>query len=240
MRTSGLSVKLNIFSTIITLIAMLAAPVKGTLAAEPDSITQKAQQHLLNQYQIINPMARTVIRINPLAKGLENRPCDSPISFIHAPGRSSRITMKAICNRPSWTIFITATIEQWQPVVVTSRALSKGTILGDSDIYLKEFDTHSLTSPYFTNPGELIGREIKRAITSNQILSPTLVEKKLLIRKGDMVYIEAKKGTMLIRMTGTAEQNGTLGEQITVINSRSGKQVHGYVKSQGVISVNTQ
>ncbi len=240
MRTSGLSVKLYIFSTIITLIAMLAAPVKSTLAAESDSITQKAQQHLINQYQIINPMSRTVVRVNPLASTLDKRTCNLPISFIHAPGRASRITIKAVCDKPSWAIFITATIEQWQPVAVTSRALSKGTILGDSDIYLKEFDTRRLTSPYFTNPGELIGREIKRAITANQIISPTLVEKKLLIRKGDLVYIEANKGAMLIRMTGTAEQDGALGEQITVINSRSGKKVYGYVKSQGVISVNTQ
>ncbi|WP_428035642.1 flagellar basal body P-ring formation chaperone FlgA [Amphritea sp.] len=210
------------------------------MAADSDSITQKAQQYLIHQYQIINPMARTVVRVTPLANALENRPCGHPISFIHAPGRASRITVKAVCKAPSWTIFISATIEQWLPVVVTSRALSKGTILGDSDIYLKEFDIQNLTSPYFTNPGELIGREIKRAVTSNQIISPTLVEKKLLIRKGDMVYIEAQKGVMLVRMTGTAEQDGALGEQITVINSRSGKQVHGYVKSQGVISVSSQ
>ena len=146
--------------------------------------------------------------------------------------------MKAVCDKPKWTIFVTASIEQWQPVAVTSRALSKGTILGDSDIYLKEFDTRRVTTPYFTNPGELIGREIKRAITANQIISPTLVAKKLLIRKGDMVFIEARKGSMLIRMTGTAEQDGALGEQISAINSRSGKKVHGYVKSPGIISVN--
>lgn len=120
---------------------------------------------------------------------------------------------------------------------MSSRALSKGTILGDSDIYLREFDLKRLTSPYFRNPGELLGREIKRAIAANQILSPSLVKKKLLIRKGDMVYIEANKGPMSIRMTGTATQNGSLGEQISVTNSRSGKTVRGYVKSRGVISV---
>ncbi|MDO3386132.1 flagellar basal body P-ring formation chaperone FlgA, partial [Gilvimarinus sp. SDUM040013] len=109
-----------------------------------------------------------------------------------------------------------ATIEQWQQIVVSSRALSKGTILGDSDVYLKEFDVKRLSSSYFSNPAELIGREIKRAISSNQIIPPSLVEKKLLIRKGDLVYIEAKKGSMSVRMTGTAQQNGSLGKQISV------------------------
>ena len=216
---------------------MLALPVKSTLANNLNSTTQKAHQHLLNQYQVIHPLARTVIKVKPLSAALDKRQCEAPISFIHAPGSSSRVSVKAICTRPAWTFFISATIEQWQQIVVSSRALSKGTILGDTDIYLREFDLKRLTSPYFSNPAELLGREIKRAIAANQVISPSLVEKKLLIRKGDLVYIEANKGLMSIRMTGTAKQNGSLGEQITVTNSRSGKSVQGYVKSRGVISV---
>ncbi|MDO6564528.1 flagellar basal body P-ring formation chaperone FlgA [Amphritea sp. 1_MG-2023] len=229
--------KKYIFSTIITLIAMFALPVKSALAEAPSSVSQKAQQQLEKQYQIINPMARTIVKVKPLAKALDQRRCDSPITIIHKPGRANRISAKAVCDHPAWTIFISATVEQWQPVAITSRALSKGTILGDSDVYLKTFDTRRLTSPYFTNPGELIGRELKRSIVANQVISPSQVEKKLLIRKGDVVYIQANKGPMSVRMTGTAQQDGSLGEQIPVINNRSGKKVYGYVKSQGVVSV---
>ena len=216
---------------------MLAASVKSTLAANPESITQRAHQHLIKQYQTHNPFARTVIKVKPLPTALDLRRCDTPPAFIHAPGSSSRASVKAVCNSPAWTIFISATIEQWQQIVVSSRALSKGTILGDSDVYLKEFDVKRLSSSYFSNPAELIGREMKRAISSNQIISPSLVEKKLLIRKGDFVYIEAKSGSMSVRMTGTAQESGSLGEQVSVINSRSGKKIRGYVKSRGVISV---
>lgn len=216
---------------------MLALPVKSALAGNHDSTTQKAHQHLINQYQVINPLARTVVNVKPLPAALDNRRCEAPISFIHAPGSSPRASVKAICSRPAWTIFISATVEQWQPIVVSSRALSKGTILGDSDTYLREFDLKRLTAPYFSDPAELIGREIKRAIASNQVISPSLVEKRLLIRKGDLVYIEASKGSMSIRMTGTAKQHGSLGEQISVTNSRSGKTIRGYVKSRGIISV---
>ncbi|BBB25140.1 flagellar basal body P-ring formation chaperone FlgA [Amphritea japonica] len=230
----------NITTLIVTLIAMLAAPVKSTLAANPESITQRAHQHLIKQYQTNNPFARTAIKVKPLPKALDLRRCDTPIAFIHAPGSSSRISVKAVCTHPAWTIFISATIEQWQQIVVSSRALSKGTILGDSDIYLREFDVKRLSSPYFSNPAELFGREMKRAIASNQIISPSQVEKKLLIRKGDLVYIEAQNGSMSVRMTGTAQQNGSLGEQISVTNTRSGKKVRGYVKGRGIISVSPE
>lgn len=219
---------------------MLALPVKSLLAEESLSITQTVQQYLEKQYQINHPMARTVVKVKPLAKVLDTRHCHSPITVRHTTRKSSRVSAKAICTQPNWTIFLSATVEQWQPIVLTSRALSKGTILGDSDIYLKTFDIKRLTSPYFTNPGELIGRAIKRSLAANQIISPNQVDKKLLIRKGDIVYIQANKGSMSVRMTGTAQQDGSLGEQIAVINNRSGKKVYGYVKSQGVISVNGQ
>ena len=135
---------------------------------------------------------------------------------------------------------MSATLEQWQPVAVTSRALTKGTILGDTDIFLKPFDIRRITTPYFTNPGELIGRSLRRSVSASQLISPTLVNKQLLVRKGDLIYIEAAKGTMSIRMTGTAQRDGALGEQIPVTNSRSGKTVYGYVIRQGVVSVSAQ
>lgn len=217
---------------------MLAVPVKGIVAEDSSSIALKVQHYLEQQYQVSQPMARTVVNVKPLAKALDKRHCNQPITITHAPSRANRISAKAICNQPAWTIFITATVEQWQPIVISSRALTKGTILGDSDIYLKAFDIKRLTSPYFTNPAELIGRKIKRSMAANQVISPNQVEKKLLIRKGDVVYIQANKGPMSVRMVGTAQQDGALGEQISVINNRSGKKVYGYVKGQGVVSVN--
>lgn len=238
MRTSGFSVKIYTFSTIITLIAMLAVPVKGVQAEDSPSITKNAQHYLEKQYQISHPLARTIIKVKPLAQTLDKRQCNGPIAITHAPSRANRISAKAICQQPAWTIYLSATVEQWLPIVLTSRALRKGTILGDSDIYLKAFDIKRITSPYFTNPGELIGREIKRSIAANQVISPSQIEKKLLVRKGDVVYIEANKGPMSVRMTGTAQQDGSFGEQISVINNRSGKRVYGYVKSQGVVTVN--
>ena len=237
MPIPGKSVNKLAFTLLSTLIAMLAVPVKSSIAAETVSIEQKAERFLFNEYSQTNPLARTKISIKPLSAALKQRHCNQPIAFEHKPGRASRANIKAVCQQPKWSIYISAIIEQWQPIAVTSRALSKGTILGDTDLYLKEFDVRRLNSPYYTDPGELIGRAVKRAVAANQIISPTLIKKRMLIHKGDLVYIEARKGAMTIRMSGVAQKGGALGEQIPVINNRSGKTVRGYVKSQGVVSV---
>ena len=225
------------FVLLSTLIAILAVPVKSAPAATPGSIAQKAHAFLLKQYAQQAPLADTRITIKPLPPTLEKRRCNRPVAFIHAPSKGSRLSLKAVCEQPRWTIFMSATLEQWQPVAVSGRALTKGTILGDTDIFLKPYDIRRITSPYFTNPGELIGRSLRRSVSANQVITPSLVNKQLLVRKGDLIYIEATKGPMSIRMTGTAQRDGALGEQIPVINSRSGKTIYGYVVRQGVISV---
>ena len=216
---------------------MLFVPVKSPLASESAALTQKAHQFLVDTYSPTAPLAETKVWVKPVAPELDKRHCNSPIAFNHTPGRGSRVSLKAVCMQPRWAIYISATIEQWLPLAVTSRALTKGTILGDADLYLKPFDIRRLNAPYFTDPGELVGRSMRRSISANQVITPSQVDKRLLIRKGDLVYIEASKGNMTIRMTGTAQRDGSLGEQVPVINTRSGKTVHGYVKSQGVVSV---
>ena len=151
--------------------------------------------------------------------------------------RSNRISLKAKCDSPEWTIFITGSIEQWRVIATSTRPLSKGTILGDQDIFLRDIDVRRLNKPYFPDASELVGRELKRSLGQHKPFSPSLLAKQVLIRKGDMVYIEASTANMQIRMSGTALQDGSMGQQISVQNTRSGKLIRGYVTAKGVINV---
>ncbi|WP_432471950.1 flagellar basal body P-ring formation chaperone FlgA [Amphritea sp. HPY] len=236
----GLASKLkhSVFTAVlITLIAIFAHPVKSYAGDIRTGITQQAENHLLSLYYAQAPLARTVIKLNPLPATLANRPCNQPIAFIHAPVRSSRLSLKAKCSSPEWTIFITGSIEQWRAIATSSRPLSKGTILGDRDIFLQDIDVRRFNKPYFLDASELIGRELKRSLGQHKPFSPSLLAKHMLVKKGDMVYIEAGVTNMQIRMTGTALQDGTMGQQISVQNNRSGKVVRGYVTAKGVINV---
>lgn len=224
-------------TVLITLIAIFAHPVKSHAGNIRTGIAQQAEKHLISLYQAQAPLARTVIKLNPLPATLENRHCNKPIAFIHAPVRSSRISLKAKCDSPEWSIFITGSIEQWRVIATSTRPLSKGTILGDQDIFLQEIDVRRLNKPYFLDTSELVGRELKRSLGQHKPFSPSLLAKQVLIRKGDMVYIEASTTNMQIRMSGTALQNGSMGQQISVQNNRSGKLIRGYVTAKGVINV---
>lgn len=229
--------KKTVFTVIWTLITILAVPVKSASGAGLPTLEAKAQRYLYERYASMVPTARTVVTITPLSSHLQKQHCTQPIAFKHAPVRGSRASLKAICETPKWSIYMTGTIQQWQQIVAASRTISKGTILGDGDLFMKEIDIRTTRSPYFVDPGEVIGRSVKRAIGAQQIISPNALRKKLLIREGDLVYIEARKKGMTIRMTGIARQDGGQGEQISVENNRSGKVVRGYVVRKGVVRV---
>lgn len=229
--------KHSTFTILCTLIAVLGITVKHSYAAPRSDISLQAENYLHTLYQQELPLARTVVRVNPLAPSLNKQTCNGPIAFNHAPSSSSRISLKAKCKTPSWTIFLTANIEQWLKIATSSRPLNKGTILGDQDVFFQELDIRRLNKPYFLTQSELIGRELKHTIGRHKAFTPGQLSKQFLIRKGDLVYIEASNTIMQIRMTGNALQDGAMGEQISVKNIRSGKVVRGYVKAKGVISV---
>lgn len=224
------------FIRLATLITVFLLPVKGIADNSILQISQQAEQYLYSIYSSELPLARTVIKLNP-PPSMDLRACTVPITFIHTPSRSTRATLRAQCTAPKWSFFLSATIEQWAAIATTTRPLGKGTILGSQDFFLQETDVRQLNRPYFINPGELLGREIKHNIGRHQPIIPTYLKKHYLIREGDMVYIEASNKTLHIRMTGTALENGIRGEQIGIRNNRSGKTVRAYVTGKGVVSV---
>ncbi|MEH6579740.1 MAG: flagellar basal body P-ring formation chaperone FlgA [Amphritea sp.] len=227
----------KIYTTLATFIAIFALPVKSSTADTTQQINQQAKQYLYSVYSSEQPLARTVIKLNPLSAKLNIKACSTPITFIHTPARSVRATLKAQCSAPKWTFFLSANIEQWLKIATTTRPLSKGTILGGQEVFLLETDVRRLHKPYFIDLGELFGRKLKRNLGRHKPITSAHLGKQFLIRNGDLVYIKATKGNMIVRMTGTALENGTRGEQISIKNNRSGKVIRGYVVDKGVVSV---
>lgn len=239
MVSNGLNYPVNnsTITLICTFIAIFTLAVKAQATPYHAKIKQQAEDYLHSIYTIEQPLARTTVRLKALSPQLKLPRCKQPISFKHAPTRASRVSIAVQCSQPTWRVFLTGTIEQWLPVVRTTRPMSKGTILGDKDLVLMETDIRRVNKPYYTDRTELLGRQLKRTLGIKQLISASSLSKHLMVRKGDLVVIEAKKGGMVIRMNGIAMDNGEQGKQINVKNSRSGRIIRAYVTRVGVVSV---
>jgi len=94
----------------------------------------------------------------------------------------------------------------------------------------------TLNRGYFRDPAQVIGLKARRSLSPNTALTPQLLEAALLVNKGDSVIIQAQISGLSIRTQGVALEDGSLGEQIDVMNSRSQKVIRAYVISRGVVS----
>ena len=197
----------------------------------------EAHQYLIDHYQKNTPQLRTEIKINPISQQLRLKTCKAPIIFNEPRGTGNRITFRAKCPTPAWQIFITAKLNQYKNVVVARQSIAKNIQLSLSHLMVKEVDVTTLRSAYFQKESDIIGWWTKRSIAGGSTISANQLKPPYAIKKGYAILIEARRNGVTIRASGTALEDGLIGEQIDVQNDRSGNVVKGIVIEQGLVRV---
>lgn len=81
------------------------------------------------------------------------------------------------------------------------------------------------------------GTSARRRIRAGQVLSPSLLEPLLLVRRGEPVTVHAHHGPVQARTAGEALADGRKGSVIAVRNLGSGKIVQATVSAPGAVSI---
>ena len=204
---------------------------------QTEKLEQDALTYLTEHYNQKTPELRTEIRINPVSRKLNLRPCSHPVLFQPPRGSASRITFRAECSAPVWKIFIVAQVNQFGSAVITRQSLSKNTPLELSHLRVEEINLTQNRSAYFRSEHEIIGWETKRNLAANTILTANMLKPPYAVKKGNAILIEAKRNGVTIRAPGTALQNGQIGEQIKVQNDRSGSVFKAQIIQRGLVQV---
>lgn len=195
-----------------------------------------ALKFLHEHYIKTSPNTRAEIKINPISRKIKLKACPTAIEFQTPRGNSRRITFKAKC--PSlWQLFIAAEIKLLTSAVVSRSPLPRKTVIQTKDLAVKEVDITGKKSDYFTDPQQINGWTSKRNIATGALITANMLTPPLAVRKGDALIIEAKRSGVTIRTTGTALQPGSIGEQISVKNDRSGNLVKGFIVEPGLVRV---
>jgi flagella basal body P-ring formation protein FlgA len=149
-----------------------------------------------------------------------------------------RITVRVSCAAPTpWSLFVPVSLRHYQPVLTTTRPLSRGDMLGSEDVQLREVDVMGLNNNYYVDSGAILGMLVNRSLPANTPLGSRHLEKPILVKKGDEVLIQANAGPVSVRAIGVALANGTEGQQIDVQNSQSKQIVKARVVSRGNVAV---
>jgi len=185
--------------------------------------------------------SKVSIQMSSLDPRLRLVKCPLPLTATLAPGSqfAGKSTVHLRCNSTTpWTVYLSARIKLYGPVIQTAEPLTKGHVLRASDLMEVERDLSQIKYGYFVSKDNLIGKQLKRRLPQNRTIKANHVKAQTLVKRGELVSIVAKNTGYSVKMTGTAMGSGARGERIRVKNTSSKRIVEGTIKEAGVVSIN--
>lgn len=210
-----------------------------TAQAQQESLRQQLFQFIEQQLQHqLDDSVRLRINVKHGNRNLKLHECANPLRFnSKRPLGSGAFSIETTCDYPRrWSRYLHGDIELLRPVLVTVRPLAKGHQLLVEDLRLTWRDQGKLHNGFFDQLTEVVGFELKRSLTSDQPITPNALRPPLLIERGDTVNIQAGRGGVSVQVTGTALEDGRMGQQIRVRNNRSGREVRARVIGSALVS----
>ncbi len=218
------------------LILFLSAPPSGSAAIPVTALENEAQAYLVQHYRTIAPKTRSEIKINPINRAVKLHECQQPVNFDTPRGNGHRISFKAVCPRPFWQLFMAAEVRLFAPVVISRTSLPRNSVLSPQNLQIKEMDITG-QDDFFYALNTLTGWTTKRSLAAETILTAGMLKQPTTIQRHDAVLIEAQRNHVVIRVPGTALEEGSIGEQIRVRNDQSGREIKAIVMAPGQVKV---
>ena len=233
---SGVMGKSN--SLLLALLLLLAGAAPAAEIESLDSIRDTVRQFLEQESDSLGEDVE--VSVGHLDTRLRLPRCGSALqaAWPVSARRRGNVTVSVSCSAPSnWSLYVQATVQVFENVVVSGRSMSRGELLGKQDVELTRRDVSALSSGYFTRTDEVAGMVLKRSVRAGMVMTPSLLKQQRLIRRGDKVTIIAVSGGVEVRMEGQALMDGVKGEVIRVRNLSSKLEVEAEVISPGLVRV---
>jgi len=217
--------------------ALLLMPLYSVGQETTSAIEQQATAFLYSHYSERFPGAQIKINVSELKSQHKHKQCSTKLNFQPPRTLSARPLLKVSCESPrSWTLYVRADASIQRNALVLKARLKRGQRIDASMLQVKLVDGFRHPDS-FSSLEQISSMVAKRAISSGKVLSSRDVTQAPAISKGDAIMIEARRGGLSIRTSGTALESGHIGEQIRATNNRSGKEVRGIIRARGLIAV---
>jgi flagella basal body P-ring formation protein FlgA len=140
-------------------------------------------------------------------------------------------------GKPRKTIQVTADIAAMIDAVVATRPLKTDELIEKEDLKTIRMRVHQVNHPFITDLEDVIGKSASRPLPPDTPLRSAFVKLPLLIKRGDRVLIEARRGGLSIRAYGVTKSNGQLGQTVMVANLDSGRELRAKVVAPSLVEV---
>ncbi|WP_323136551.1 flagellar basal body P-ring formation chaperone FlgA [Aeromonas caviae] len=197
---------------------------------------EQAQAFVLDQLDI--PLdAQADVKAGTIDERLPLTRCEDALT-ISLPAkmeirRNTTVYLKCEGEK-SWDLYLPVRVSIQKPYVTVAVPVAKGDILSEPMLTLAYQDQTLIRGDYLTDPTALIGVRSKRELKPGQPIRLTQV---CVVCKGDQVTLSAENSSMQIKTMARALQDGSFGDMIRLVNTRSGRTVQGQVSAVGSVVV---
>ena len=201
-----------------------------------DYLQEQAQAFVLDQLDI--PLdAQADVKAGTIDERLPLTRCEDALT-ISLPARMEirrNTTVYLKCEgEKSWDLYLPVRVSIQKPYVTVAVPVAKGDVLSEPMLPLAYQDQTLIRGDYLTDPTALIGVRSKRELKPGQPIRLTQV---CVVCKGDQVTLSAENSSMQIKTMARALQDGSCGDMIRLVNTRSGRTVQGQVSTVGSVVV---
>ena len=212
----------------------------GSRELSPERITGVIQKYLEDEWNervksvsvsvlepsepVLIPAGAAELRVLPSAsdEGLGRRAFHLAVTLDRKPWK----TIQAIAD-------ISATVD----AVVPTRFLKHDELIEAGDLKTVKVRVLQLNHSFVTNRDEVVGKSAARPLQPDTPLRAGFVKPALVIKKGDRVLIEARRGGLSIQTYGITKSNGQVGQTIMVANVDSGRELRAKVVAPNLVQV---
>lgn len=201
-----------------------------------DYLQEQAQAFVLDQLDI--PLdAQADVKAGTIDERLPLTRCEDALT-ISLPARmeirrNTTVYLKCEGDK-SWDLYLPVRVSIQKPYVTVAVPVAKGDILSEPMLTLAYQDQTLIRGDYLTDPTALTGVRSKRELKPGQPIRLTQV---CVVCKGDQVTLSAENSSMQIKTMARALQDGSFGDMIRLVNTRSGRTVQGQVSAVGSVVV---
>jgi flagella basal body P-ring formation protein FlgA len=132
--------------------------------------------------------------------------------------------------------WVSADIRIKQKVPVATKNLPMGQKITQEEIKFEERDITFVTD---SSPSEeqLIGAKTRRTLRAAQVLLYSDIEREKAVNRGESIDVVSVGSDFIVSMKGVAQESGSVGDMIKVLNANSKKIIMGKVSGSGKVEI---
>lgn len=134
-------------------------------------------------------------------------------------------------------ILISGWIDRYDNVVFAKNEILKGETIYAKDLNTELTNTTKYPSDIFNSTVLMTGQVARIRIRKDVLIRQKMLVNSPVIKKGEMVKLSAKAGSLTVVTIGRAVENAQVGDQIKVMNLQSKKIITGFVTDSKIVEV---